>query len=46
VRKARGHEIQQLEHLDNLRGTLSIERLENVESKEEACQAKLTAMEL
>ncbi|TKW01966.2 hypothetical protein SEVIR_8G210033v4 [Setaria viridis] len=39
VRMARGHEIQQLEHLDNLRGTLSIERLENVRSKEEACQA-------
>jgi hypothetical protein len=41
VRNARGHEIQQLEHLDNLRGTLSIEGLENVRSKEEACQAKL-----
>ncbi|CAL4979397.1 unnamed protein product [Urochloa decumbens] len=41
VRKTRGYEIQQLEHLDNLCGNLSIRGLENVESKEEACQAKL-----
>ncbi|CAL4991167.1 unnamed protein product [Urochloa decumbens] len=41
VRKTRGYEIQQLEHLDNLCGNLSIGGLENVESKEEACQAKL-----
>jgi len=41
VRKASGYEIQQLEHLDNLRGTLEIKGLENVRSKEEARQAKL-----
>ncbi|KAF8673416.1 hypothetical protein HU200_048980 [Digitaria exilis] len=41
VKKTRGYEIQQLEHLDNLCGNLSILGLENVESKEEACQAKL-----
>ncbi|XP_062182618.1 putative disease resistance RPP13-like protein 1 [Phragmites australis] len=41
VRKTRGYEIQQLEHLDNLRGTLNIEGLENVDSGVEARQAKL-----
>jgi len=41
VRKASGYEIQQLEHLDILRGTLEIKGLENVRSKEEARQAKL-----
>ncbi|RLM69435.1 hypothetical protein C2845_PM17G13480 [Panicum miliaceum] len=41
VRKAQGYEIHQLEHLDNLRGTLTIEGLENVRSKEEARRAKL-----
>ncbi|KAL6908216.1 hypothetical protein ACP4OV_002386 [Aristida adscensionis] len=41
VRKERGYEIQQLEHLDNLRGALRIEGLQNVKSKVEARQAKL-----
>ncbi|KAL6908217.1 hypothetical protein ACP4OV_002387 [Aristida adscensionis] len=41
VRRTRGYEIQQLEHLDNLRDDLWIEGLENVSSKEEARQAKL-----
>ncbi|OEL14415.1 putative disease resistance RPP13-like protein 1 [Dichanthelium oligosanthes] len=42
VRKARGYEIQQLEHLDNLHGTLSIKSLENVERKDDAIQARLS----
>ncbi|CAN6357100.1 unnamed protein product, partial [Urochloa humidicola] len=41
VKKTRGYEIQQLEHLDNLHGTLHIKGIENVNSKEEARQAKL-----
>ncbi|XP_039822843.1 putative disease resistance protein RGA3 [Panicum virgatum] len=41
VRKASGYEIQQLEQLDKLCGTLKIKGLENVRSKEEARQAKL-----
>ncbi|TVU23964.1 hypothetical protein EJB05_26356, partial [Eragrostis curvula] len=41
VRMARGYEIQQLEHLDNLHGTLQIRGLENVRRKEDARQAKL-----
>ncbi|TVU24113.1 hypothetical protein EJB05_26511 [Eragrostis curvula] len=41
VRKERGYEIQQLEHLNNLHGTLRIEWLENVTNNEKAFQAKL-----
>ncbi|GJN13554.1 hypothetical protein PR202_gb00270 [Eleusine coracana subsp. coracana] len=41
VRKIRGYEIEQLKHLDNLRDNLRIQGLQNVNSKEEAGQAKL-----
>jgi hypothetical protein len=41
VKNEKGYEIQQLEHLNNLRGKLFIECLENVRSKEEALQARL-----
>ncbi|WVZ50287.1 hypothetical protein U9M48_001556 [Paspalum notatum var. saurae] len=41
VSKIRGYEIQQLEHLDNLHGTLTIKGLENVSGNEEARQAKI-----
>ncbi|XP_062201505.1 putative disease resistance RPP13-like protein 1 isoform X2 [Phragmites australis] len=41
VRKEAGYEIQQLEHLNNLRGHLIIYGLEAVQSEEEARQAKL-----
>jgi NB-ARC domain len=42
VRSRRGFELKQLEHLSDLSGSLSIYDLHNVESKEEACQAKLS----
>uniref|UniRef100_A0A0D9XVC2 Uncharacterized protein n=1 Tax=Leersia perrieri TaxID=77586 RepID=A0A0D9XVC2_9ORYZ len=42
VRKEKGYEIQQLEHLNKLRGKLFIECIENVQSKEEAFQARLS----
>lgn len=45
VRKEPGYEIQQLEHMNNLRGNLIIYGLEAVESKEEARQAKLADKE-
>ncbi|KAL6654675.1 hypothetical protein ACP70R_008140 [Stipagrostis hirtigluma subsp. patula] len=45
VKRTRGFEIIQLEHLDNLRETLIIEGLRNVSSKEEAHQAKLANKE-
>lgn len=42
VRKEKGYEIQQLEHLNNLRGKLFIDCIENVQSKEEAVRARLS----
>ncbi|KAL6638174.1 hypothetical protein ACP70R_025746 [Stipagrostis hirtigluma subsp. patula] len=41
VRRAKGYEIKQLEHLNNIRGSLNIEGLAKVKSKEEARRAKL-----
>ncbi|CAL4991114.1 unnamed protein product [Urochloa decumbens] len=41
VRKEQGYGLNQLMHLNNLRGSLDINGLENVESKEEALQARL-----
>lgn len=41
VSKIRGYEIQQLEFLDKLRGTLTIKGLENVSGNEEARRAML-----
>ena len=42
VKTKRGFELKQLEHLKDLFGSLSIYNLHNVESKEEAYQAKLS----
>ncbi|KAF0896432.1 hypothetical protein E2562_024301 [Oryza meyeriana var. granulata] len=41
VMKEHGYEIQQLAHLNNLRGKLQIDGLENVESQEAAVEANL-----
>ncbi|KAF0896433.1 hypothetical protein E2562_024302 [Oryza meyeriana var. granulata] len=41
VKKEVGYELQQLSHLNNLRGKLRIHGLKNVQSKEEALEAKL-----
>ncbi|XP_020084754.1 disease resistance protein RGA2-like [Ananas comosus] len=41
VRKENGHRIAELKDLTQLRRTLCIKSLENVESQEDACQAKL-----
>ncbi|KAJ4747106.1 Disease resistance protein RGA2 [Rhynchospora pubera] len=46
IERASGFEIKQLKHLTNLYGSLSIYGLHNVESKEEANQAKLSAKDL
>lgn len=42
VKDEEGYEIQQLEHLNNLRGKLFIECLDKVKSKKEALQARLS----
>ncbi|OAY81049.1 Disease resistance protein RGA2 [Ananas comosus] len=41
VQKEHGHRIDELKNLKQLRGSLHIEKLENVESREDACQANL-----
>uniref|UniRef100_A0A0D9XVB7 Uncharacterized protein n=1 Tax=Leersia perrieri TaxID=77586 RepID=A0A0D9XVB7_9ORYZ len=43
LKKKAGYEIQQLKHLNKLRGRLYIEGLENIESKEAALEANLSA---
>lgn len=40
-RVGEGHELKQLKHLNSLQGNLTINGLENVESNEEALEAKL-----
>ncbi|XP_071679305.1 putative disease resistance protein RGA4 [Lolium perenne] len=45
VRKQQGHELEQLENLNKLRGQLWIKGLENVESKAEAFKANLAGKE-
>jgi hypothetical protein len=42
VKDEEGYEIQQLEHLNNLRGKLFIDFLDKVKSKKEALQARLS----
>lgn len=41
VRKEKGYEIHQLEYLNNLRGRMFIDCLDNIRSKEEAVRARL-----
>ncbi|OAY80411.1 putative disease resistance protein RGA3 [Ananas comosus] len=41
VRKGDKYKIGELKHMTQLRGCLHIKKLENVESKEDACQAEL-----
>lgn len=45
VKKEPGYELQQLRHLNKLRGKLHIHGLENIGSKEEALEAKLDGKE-
>lgn len=45
VKREQGHELKQLKHLNNLRGTLAIDGLGIVRSKEEALEAHLASKE-
>ncbi|AQK43773.1 Pleiotropic drug resistance ABC transporter family protein [Zea mays] len=45
VKREQGHELKQLKHLNNLRGTLAIDGLGVVRSKEEALEAHLASKE-